>query len=276
MNIPRRVRSGVAASLACALILMLAPSVLAAGAAKAPKFPWEGPALRVKAGRLVVTFQRGTSASQKRSIHSAAGGEVVSRGRAGVIDVVRLPRGRSSLAAIRAYEADPNVVAAEPDRFAVPAAIPNDPHFPTQWGLHNTGQMHPITESGYVAKNNHSGTAGADVDAPEAWDAATADAPGPADDVVVAVIDTGVDVDHPDLADAMWVNPDEIPMNGVDDDANGKIDDINGWDFKGNDANPSPAKPLDESHGTHVAGVVAAEPEDATGIAGVCQACRIM
>jgi subtilisin family serine protease len=137
--------------------------------------------------------------------------------------------------------------------------------------------LHPITESGYVRKNNHSGTPDADVDTPEAWDASTADLPGPGDDVVVAVIDTGVDVDHPDLADAMWVNTvEQAGLPGVDDDVNGYVDDLNGWDFVQDNPDPSPGGALDASHGTHVAGVIAAERDNSIGIAGICEACRIM
>jgi len=277
MIISRPTRSGLAAALVCALVMVLAPSVLAAEGARPPKFPWEGPAVRVKPGRLVVTFDRGTSPSERRTVHAAVGGHLIPRGRAGAIDVVELPPGRSPFAAISAYEADPTVLAAEPDRFAVPTEIPNDTYFETQWGLHNTGQSHPITESGYVGQNNHVGTAEADVDAAEAWDASIPDAPTPDDDIIVAVIDTGVDIDHPDLVNSMWVN--ELEQGGlpeVDDDGNGYKDDVNGWDFLQNNPNPSPASGLAQSHGTHVAGIVAAERANGTGIAGICGACKIM
>jgi subtilisin family serine protease len=116
------------------------------------------------------------------------------------------------------------------------------------------------------------GTADADVDAPAAWDATTT-----GDDVVVAVIDLGVDVDHPDLAASMWTNQVEATGTpGVDDDGNGYLDDVHGWDFKQDDADPSPGSGGFAWHGTHVAGIVAAERGNATGIAGVCGACRIM
>jgi subtilisin family serine protease len=74
----------------------------------------------------------------------------------------------------------------------------------------------------------------------------------------------------------LWVNPGEIPGNGIDDDLNGFVDDVNGWDFQGNDKNPTPANSLDDSHGTHVAGIVAAENDNNEGISGVCPDCTIM
>lgn len=94
--------------------------------------------------------------------------------------------------------------------------------------------------------------------------------------IVVAIIDTGVQVDHPDLASHIWINPGEIPNNGVDDDKNGYVDDINGWDFFHNDStlySTSPANTAnhfdDDDHGTHVAGIIAAANNNNIGIAGV-------
>ena len=98
-------------------------------------------------------------------------------------------------------------------------ATPNDPNFNLQYGLHNTGQT--------------GGTSDADIDAPAAWDK-THGYTG----TVVGVIDTGVNYNHPDLAANIWSNPNEIAGNGVDDDSNGFIDDIRGWDFANNDNNP--------------------------------------
>ena len=90
------------------------------------------------------------------------------------------------------------------------------------------------------------------------------------------MIDTGVDINQPDLTNRLWVNPGETAGNGVDDDLNGFVDDVNGWDFQGNDKNPTPANSLDDSHGTHVAGIVAAENDNNEGISGVCPDCTIM
>jgi subtilisin family serine protease len=105
------------------------------------------------------------------------------------------------------------------------------------------------------------------VNAPAAWDSVTSDS-----NQVIAILDTGVDWDHPDLDDAIWTNWDEIPGNGADDDGNGYADDSRGWDWINNDNDPHD----DNSHGTHVAGIAAAENNNGTGIAGVAWGARIM
>ena len=133
------------------------------------------------------------------------------------------------------------------------ATYPNDPSFPQQWGLHNTGQL--------------GGRPDADIDAPEAWDITTGSR-----SVVIAVIDTGVDYNHVDLANNTWVNPGEIPGDGIDNDGNGFVDDINGWDFAYGDADPMDV----DGHGTHVAGIIGASTDNATGVAGVAWDVQIM
>lgn len=116
-----------------------------------------------------------------------------------------------------------------------------------------------------------------DIDLPEAWDVEQGSAA-----VVIGVMDTGVDTGHPDLAAKIWTNPGEIPANGFDDDGNGRIDDVHGWDFGDDDANPNPEETLDPSgidvgfHGTFVAGLAAAANDNGEGIAGAGWNCRIM
>ena len=169
---------------------------------------------------------------------------------------------QSTAGAIRDLESDPRVAYAEPN-FTVRAsdAIPNDPFLPQLWGLNNTGQT----------VNWTTGTADADIDAPEAWSVSTG-----SPNVVVAVIDTGVDVSHPDLAPNIWVNPGEdcagCRTNGVDDDGNGYVDDWRGWDFVNGDNNPTD----DNGHGTHVAGTIAAAGNNGLGVAGVTWSSKIM
>ncbi|HET9532516.1 MAG TPA: S8 family peptidase [Blastocatellia bacterium] len=149
---------------------------------------------------------------------------------------------------------DPRVEYAEPNYLLYTQAIPNDPFFDRQWGLFNTGAS--------------SGKVGADIGATRMWDISQG-----SDDIVVAVIDTGIDVAHPDLAANIWVNLGEIPGNGIDDDANGFADDINGWDFALND--PSPDVETD-FHGTHVAGTVGAVGNNNLGVTGVAWRVKLM
>jgi subtilisin family serine protease len=249
---------------ACA-VMLLAPSIATAGQGgdgiRVLPSPADRPAVVTR--ELVVVFREGVDPRSARSLHRAVGADPAGRAPSLGIDVVRVPPGRSLAVTMRRYRADPRVASVEPNLLRFPDDHIDDPRYPQQWSMENVAQNHPASFGG-----RHRGHADADVDAHAAWDVTTGD-PG----VVVAVIDDGVDLDHPDLADAIWVNPDEIGGNGLDDDANGHVDDVNGWDFEGRDANPNP--PRRDSHGTHVAGVIAAQ-HGAYGIAGLCPGCRIM
>lgn len=166
----------------------------------------------------------------------------------------KLPDDVDIFQAINEYRQDPSVEYAEPDYLAtIFSTYPNDTSFPAQWSLHNTG------ESG--------GTNDADIDALEAWVITTGSS-----DVVVAIIDTGVFLEHSDLAENIWQNTEEIPGNETDDDNNGFVDDVNGWDFYNDDNNPAD----DNEHGTHVAGISSAVTDNVTGIAGVSWNSKIM
>lgn len=131
---------------------------------------------------------------------------------------------------------------AEPDYTVHAAVIPNDPLWGDLWGMTN-------------------------IKAPQAWDTFTGDA-----NFVVADIDTGVDRNHPDLAANMWTNPGEIAGNGIDDDGNGYIDDIHGWDWAYNDNNPSDVN----GHGSHTSGTIGAVGNNGVGVVGVNWNVKIM
>lgn len=147
----------------------------------------------------------------------------------------------------------------------------------TQWALENTGEY---TFIGNRSTKVKSSVKDIDLDVPDAW-AYYLSSPASRIPVIVAIIDSGVDSEHPDLVNAMWTNPGEIPGNGIDDDKNGYIDDIHGWDFYNDDSDichyeynkelkKNLADPNDcDDHGTHCAGIIAAELNNDIGIAGV-------
>jgi subtilisin family serine protease len=166
----------------------------------------------------------------------------------------RSPVTRMSVAdAVARFRGHPDIDFIEPNYLYREARQPDDPMFGLQWSLSNDGQT--------------GGRPGADIEAPAAWEQVTGDG-----DIVVAVIDTGIDLLHPDLAANIWVNPGEIPANGYDEDGNGLVDDLHGWDFLENDADPFD----DRGHGTHVAGILAAVGDNGVGISGVAWRVRLM
>jgi subtilisin family serine protease len=148
--------------------------------------------------------------------------------------------------AVKEFNKNPNVEYAEPNYIFHTALMPNDPSFSNLYGLHNTEQIGGIVD--------------ADIDAPEAWDLQTGN-----NGVLIAVIDSGVDYTHEDLAANIWTNPGEIEGNGIDDDSNGFVDDVRGWDFVNNDNDPFD----DFGHGTHVSGTIGAVGNNGIGISGV-------
>ena len=175
-----------------------------------------------------------------------------------------LEAGQSLEEVVEAYQSNPDVEYAELNYIVSINLTPSDPLYSIQWPLNNTGQMYP--ESGYY--NHPPGTPDCDIDAPEAWDVHTGSSK-----VIVAVIDTGVDYNHRDLQSNMWVNEAELNgVGGVDDDENGYIDDIYGYDFINDDPYPID----DYGHGTHCSGIIAAEGDNGLDIAGVCWDGRIM
>lgn len=208
------------------------------------------------ADHLMVKVQPGTDETMLRQ-HLAALGATVRKhipGSSIYLVAVRSARIADFDAALSALENTTSSVAfAEPDFIVHATSLPNDPSFGLQWNMHNTGQT--------------GGTADADIDAPEAWDITTGST-----SVVVGVIDTGMDLTHPDLAANLWTNASEIPGNGIDDDNNGYIDDVHGWNFVSNNNSPND----DHGHGSHTAGTVGAAGGNGIGVTGVCQTVRLM
>ena len=154
------------------------------------------------------------------------------------------------------------------------ALLPNDPLLSRQWYLFNTG-FYALNNNFKIKEafgiNNVNGILpNADIFAPEAWKIKHN-----ASDIVVAVIDGGIDISHPDLKGNIWRNPKEIAGNFSDDDGNKKDDDISGWNFSNNSNDPSPSNPK-AAHGTHVAGTIGAVGNNGLGITGISWDVQLM
>ncbi len=160
---------------------------------------------------------------------------------------------------VKGLRNDPNVEYAQPNYQITISSLPNDPNFAKQWGLSNSGQ----SIQGQDARS------GVDVDASTAWDTTQGYS-----SVVVGVLDTGIDINHEDLQNSIYVNTKEIPGNGIDDDGNGYIDDVYGWNFV--DGNNQVYTPSTDTHGTEVAGIIAASADNSKGISGVAPNVKIL
>jgi subtilisin family serine protease len=203
---------------------------------------------------VIVRFRDGARAGVRAAALSRSGARVsISLGERGV-RLVRLRRGQSVRAAVARLERSAQVLSAQPNYRYRLATVPNDPRFGELWGLSNTGQ----TVQGAA------GAADADIDATDAWSVTTGRS-----STTVAIADSGIAYDHPDLAPNLWRNSGESgrgkETNRRDDDHNGFVDDWRGWDFVDRDNDPSDLN----GHGTHVAGIAGARGNNAFGTAGV-------
>jgi subtilisin family serine protease len=218
-------------------------------------------------GEVLVKFRDEASSSGIQSLNVVAGAKEIKvlSVNARMIHQYKLESALSVEEAVLKYRSNPAVEYAEPNYLYRLQTIPSDAQFGTLWGLHNTGQ----------AVNGTAGKADADIDAPEAWDISTG-----SPNVIVAVIDSGIAYDHPDLAPNIWTSPREIAGNGVDDDGNGLVDDVHGWDFHMNDSDPMDPVDLNPGgnpgHGTHVAGIIAGAGNNGTGVTGVMWTAKLM
>jgi subtilisin family serine protease len=228
---------------------------------------WAGanhPAQEYIEGDVLVTFKPSASVlavQQSIAAHSLVFKKLfpeLSRHQGKQIGLVHV-KNRTTLELIQELSQDPAVETAEPNYLRwVTSETPNDALFTNLWALENTGQ----------AVNNTAGKSGSDIRFVGAWGLARPSSNA----VVVAVIDSGVDYTHPDLAGNMWVNTGEIPGNGIDDDGDGFVDDYYGYDFA--DGLPDPTD--SGFHGTHVAGTIAAIGNNQIGVIGVDYQAKIM
>ncbi|MBI2842291.1 MAG: S8 family serine peptidase [Armatimonadetes bacterium] len=236
--------------------------------------------------QLIVRVRPGKAADLDR-LNKAAGATVKRHIKKANTYSLRIPKGADLDKTIARYRSHPAVEYAGPNHFLriaqgtpypFPGQEPNDELFrqgidlfglgiygEPQWGLFNDGY-----NNGF---GNYS-IPRADIHAPEAWQITTG-----SPDIVIAVIDTGLNYNHPDMADKLWTNPGEIADNGIDDDGNGYVDDTHGWDFVNNDNDPMDDHSeggMEVHHGTFTASIAAASTDNGIGIAGVAWGCPVL
>ena len=232
-----------------------------------------GPAVAADAyveGEVLVTWQPATTLDGAKASAGRHGAEMkehfawLSEHHHKVMGLVR-SGSRTTAEMIKELQADPDVLAAEPNYIRhVSALQPNDTYYGNLWGLNNTGQTITTSANGTIT-----GTSGDDIRFTAAWNLAPTSSPT---EVVVAVIDTGLDTSHPDIAANLWTNSGEIAGNGIDDDGNGYVDDVHGYNFVDGNSNIADSG----YHGSHVAGTIAAVGNNSLGVIGVAYKAHVM
>jgi thermitase len=261
-------RSALAAGVAAAAALALGTVGAAAAGVPNSADREAGPAAETVPGAVIVQWQQGADHAERVAARADAGVTYAAELGDPTFQLVETAAGESVAEAVEALEADPAVAVAEPDSLREVEALPNDPLLAQQWAIQNTG----ATVDGLAAK------AGNDIDVLPAWER-TVGTPS----TVVADIDSGYRADSPDLGPVEWTNPGEIPGNGIDDDHDGYVDDVHGWDFVGEninapteDADPTDSNIISGGHGVHTAGIIGGAGNNGVGITGVAQNVRIM
>jgi RHS repeat-associated protein len=206
-------------------------------------------------GELIVRFREGVSDETKSAKLAAKGARVASKARGeSRLERVELQEGADAAQAAADLSRDPSVELAEPNYLVKDNQVtPNDPRFAEQWALRNTEQV--------------GGAAGSDINAAAAWRQTTG-----SPSTIVAVLDGGIDFSHADLKNNKWVNQGETPDNGLDDEGDGFADDAYGWNFVHNTGDAGD----EQGHGTSVAGIIAAEGNNRTGVSGVMWRASLM
>lgn len=218
-------------------------------------------------GQFLVKLKPQFQALNANSVAKSLGVEVTGR----ISDssewiAVRRPTMETTTYALSAMKSSALVAKVEPNYIYKAVKLPNDPELQNLWGMHNTGQT--IVVKNDEGEETYLGRSGVDIGMEKAWDIQTG-----SKNVVVAVIDTGVDYKNENIVDNMWVNEAEKNgLPGVDDDNNGFVDDVYGYDFANNDGDPMD----DHGHGTHCSGTIGASGNDGKGIVGVNWNVRIM
>ena len=226
---------------------------------------------------LLLLFEHSVNASEQTSIIKTLYPNATILERIDDYVLLKLPEDISLVSAIEAFSKLSQITCAEPNYLISKSALTDDTYSNTQWSLKNTGSYRSYFNG--VGKKISS-TRGIDLNVSTAWDVYNT-SKGANEKVIVAILDTGVDINHEDLIDNIWINSNEIPDDGKDNDGNGYVDDVNGWDFYNNDStvchysfddssNVFYADPHDnDDHGTHCAGIIGAVANNQTGIAGI-------